>query len=145
MAPAHGFEDYSVFKSMGGFLPSQSEIICHVDGEGNFSNKVQDVVGEELAKELVGKAVLDEGSRHIVQLLGQVGALLKIKRIKHKYPYDWRTKKPVIVTYVILFLFELAFDLLDHRATSQWFADLDTIKEDALSALKDVTFYPSIG
>jgi isoleucyl-tRNA synthetase len=104
MAPAHGFEDYSAFKSMGGFSPSQSEIVCHVDREGNFSSKVQDVVGEECAKELVGKAVLDEGSRQVVQLLRQAGVLLKIKRIKHKYPYDWRTKEPVIVTYLILFL-----------------------------------------
>lgn len=30
------------------------------------------------------------------------------------------------------------------RATSQWFANLDAIKEDALTALKDVDFYPAI-
>ena len=30
----------------------------------------------------------------------------------------------------------------DDRATSQWFANLDFIKEDALNALKDVSFFP---
>ena len=30
----------------------------------------------------------------------------------------------------------------DDRATSQWFASLDFIKEDALNALKDVSFFP---
>jgi isoleucyl-tRNA synthetase len=31
---------------------------------------------------------------------------------------------------------------LDDSATSQWFANLDFIKEDALNALKDVSFFP---
>jgi len=30
----------------------------------------------------------------------------------------------------------------DDRATSQWFANLDFIKEDALNSLKDVSFFP---
>ena len=28
------------------------------------------------------------------------------------------------------------------RPTSQWFANLEGIKDDAIEALKDVTFYP---
>lgn len=29
-----------------------------------------------------------------------------------------------------------------YRATSQWFANLDNIKESALTALEEVTFFP---
>ena len=32
--------------------------------------------------------------------------------------------------------------MVESRATSQWFANLDAIKDDAIAALKDVRFYP---
>ena len=48
---------------------------------------------------------------------------------------------PVIVTYDTSFasLFSIISNFLP---TSQWFANLDGIKEDALSAFKTVLFYP---
>ena len=36
----------------------------------------------------------------------------------------------------------LAITKVFHSATSQWFANLDHIKEDALNALEKVTFFP---
>jgi tRNA synthetases class I (I, L, M and V) len=39
----------------------------------------------------------------------------------HKYPYDWRTKKPTIF-----------------RATEQWFASVGTFRADALEAIEKV-------
>ena len=39
----------------------------------------------------------------------------------HKYPYDWRTKKPTIF-----------------RATEQWFASVGTFRADALEAIDKV-------
>ncbi|KAK4100746.1 isoleucyl-tRNA synthetase [Parathielavia hyrcaniae] len=47
---------------------------------------------------------------------------------RHKYPYDWRTKQPIII-----------------RATAQWFADVGTIKADALRAIDEVRFVPENG
>ncbi|KAK6820473.1 hypothetical protein PG987_014873 [Apiospora arundinis] len=47
---------------------------------------------------------------------------------QHKYPYDWRTKRPVVI-----------------RATEQWFADVAHIKDEALAALKTVRFVPESG
>ncbi|KAJ4463961.1 tRNA synthetases class I-domain-containing protein [Lentinula edodes] len=131
-APAHGEEDYKLFRSYdlissGTQSPStamSNTLICHVH-DGLFSEKVVDVVGPA-AHMLVGKPVLEEGSRGVVELLKQAGRLLAVKRYTHKYPYDWKTDKPIIVT-----------------ATSQWFANLDRIKDDALKALNDVQFYPN--
>ena len=50
---------------------------------------------------------------------------MKEEKIKHRYPYDWKTNSPIIVT-----------------ATSQWFADLSFIKTKALEMLQTVQFYP---
>ncbi|KAJ7234625.1 isoleucyl-tRNA synthetase [Mycena haematopus] len=112
-APAHGAEDYNA-------------IVCHVGSAGEFTSQVTETVGEA-GNVLIGESVLEDGSRKVVELLKQVGALVKIQRIKHRYPYDWRTDKPIIVT-----------------ATSQWFANLDDIKADALTALQDVSFFPPV-
>ncbi len=54
--------------------------------------------------------------------------MLAIHKYKHKYPYDWRTKQPIVV-----------------RATAQWFADVAAIKQRALEALEDVRFIPEAG
>ncbi|KAH9077901.1 tRNA synthetases class I-domain-containing protein [Lactarius deliciosus] len=125
-APAHGAEDYNLFKEKN-LISSTSSIVCHVGDGGLFTSEVEHVVGKEAAKTFVGKPVLDGGSRSVVDLLKDMNRLIKIERFKHRYPYDWKTDKPVIVT-----------------ATSQWFANLDDIKEDALKALETVTFYPHI-
>ncbi|KAK7462821.1 isoleucine-tRNA ligase [Stygiomarasmius scandens] len=123
-APAHGAEDYNAFRSLG-LLAQADSIVCHVDAAGSFSEEVIKVVGENAGKSLIGQPVLDGGSRAVVELLKRTGSLIAIKRFKHRYPYDWKTDKPIIVT-----------------ATSQWFANLDNIKDNALAALRDVKFFP---
>lgn len=44
---------------------------------------------------------------------------------EHKYPYDWRTKKPTIF-----------------RATEQWFASVEGFRHDAMSAIGHVKWFP---
>ena len=72
-------------------------MLCHVDSEGRFTAEVADIVGDASAG-LIGKEVLSNGSKAVVDLLRNVGALLKVQRVKHRYPYDWKTNKPIIVT-----------------------------------------------
>lgn len=98
-APAHGTEDYNLFRAHN-LISSTSSIICHVGEGGLFTSEVAHVVGKEAAETLVGQPVLDGGSRSIVDLLKNMGRLLRIERFKHRYPHDWKTDKPVIVTYV---------------------------------------------
>jgi isoleucyl-tRNA synthetase len=102
-APAHGADDYNLFREQG-FISSTSSIVCHVGEGGLFTNEVVRVVGKEAGKTLLGQPVLDNGSRTIVDLLKYMGRLLKIERFKHRYPYDWKTDRPVIVTYVRIYL-----------------------------------------
>ncbi|KAG1830047.1 tRNA synthetases class I-domain-containing protein [Suillus subalutaceus] len=123
-APAHGAEDYLAFRALG-LLQGPTDIVCHVDDAGKFSPDVAHVVGEEAVQTLVGQEVLKGGNKAIVKLLESTGSLVKVQRIKHRDPYDWKTGEHTIVT-----------------ATPQWFANLDGIKDDALHALKDVQFYP---
>jgi hypothetical protein len=43
----------------------------------------------------------------------------------HSYPYDWRTKQPVLL-----------------RASRQWFIDTNQLKERAIQAVQDVKIRP---
>jgi isoleucyl-tRNA synthetase len=103
-APAHGIEDYNAFRDLELLPPSSSSptqnIICHVDGTGRYIPEIVDVVGMEAAKVLVGKDVLKGGGKATVDLLRSMGedVLLGVEKIKHRYPYDWKTGEPVIVT-----------------------------------------------
>lgn len=46
--------------------------------------------------------------------------------LEHKYPYDWRTKKPTIF-----------------RATEQWFASVEGFREAAMDAIGRVKWVPT--
>lgn len=103
-APAHGAEDYLVFTQLG-LLDTQNPetLICHVDAEGKFSDKVGEVVGPVICNKLHGRDVLVNGTDAIIESLNEMGGvLIREERIKHKYPYDWKTNKPIIVTYEAL-------------------------------------------
>jgi isoleucyl-tRNA synthetase len=94
--------------------------VISVDDEGRFT--------AEAGPLFVGKFVLTEGNDAVLRELQRRGRLLKHENYVHKYPYDWRTKKPVII-----------------RMTKQWFADLSTIKETALKAIEHVKIIPESG
>ncbi|KAF5350978.1 hypothetical protein D9756_008391 [Leucocoprinus leucothites] len=126
-APAHGAEDYHAFQSLN-LLSNPESMVCHVDGEGRFTDGVVNVLGKDVATSVQGKEVLNDGSKAIVDVLRSLGRLVKIQRIKHRYPYDWKTDKPIIVTRI--------------SATSQWFANLDSIKQAASDAMREVQFWP---
>ncbi|KZT55211.1 isoleucyl-tRNA synthetase [Calocera cornea HHB12733] len=123
-APGHGSEDYSALQAIG--LLKERDILSPVDGEGRYTSDILKLVPDEATGDrLLGKQVQDEGNDEVLQLLRDAGASVAVKTIKHKYPYDWKTKTPVIT-----------------RATSQWFANIDGVKEKALRALSSVVFYP---
>ncbi|KAI5475544.1 isoleucyl-trna synthetase [Pseudohyphozyma bogoriensis] len=128
-APAHGVEDWEAFRAYQLARNEQpTDSLCAVDGAGKFSDVLESLVEKETAGKLVGKEVLYAGTKGVIELLTERGALLKEVRVKHKFPYDWRTKKPVI-----------------YRASSQWFANVEAIKEQAVAAINEVDFYPSKG
>ena len=114
-APAHGADDFAVCRERG-----IDEIRGLVDEEGRFSAAAP--------PSLAGLYVLKEGNAAVVSLLRQAAALLALQPVTHRFPYDWRSKTPVIV-----------------RATEQWFTQLDALQADALRALDAVHFHPESG
>lgn len=112
-APGHGLEDYMTGQKY--HLP----ILSPVDDKGNFT---------EEAGEFQGLNVLKDANQAIIDALTAKGSLLKEEAYAHKYPYDWRTKKPTIF-----------------RATEQWFASVDGFRDLALKAIKEVKWIPSQG
>lgn len=116
LAPGHGHEDYEVCKSLS------LEISAPVDNRGHFT---AEAYPKDPAR-LQGLFVQGKGTAAVLDLLGE--NVLYSYKYQHKYPYDWRSKKPILV-----------------RATAQWFADVAGIKEESLKALDDVKFIPSSG
>ncbi|XP_074587991.1 LOW QUALITY PROTEIN: isoleucine--tRNA ligase, chloroplastic/mitochondrial [Curcuma longa] len=110
-APGHGQEDYITGLKYG--LP----IISPVDDEGKFT---------EEAGEFNGQEVLGAGNVAIVKYLDEQLSLVLEEPYKHKYPYDWRTKKPTIF-----------------RATEQWFASVDGFRDMAMDAIGKVNWIPT--
>ncbi|MBP0020815.1 MAG: isoleucine--tRNA ligase [Cyanobacteria bacterium SBLK] len=112
-APGHGQEDFIVGKRYG--LP----ILSPVDERGNFTKE---------AGQFAGLNVLKDANGAIIEALIEAKALLLEESYAHKYPYDWRTKKPTIF-----------------RATEQWFASIEGFREEALKAISEVEWIPSRG
>nr|WP_071107128.1 isoleucine--tRNA ligase [Moorena producens] len=112
-APGHGQEDYGVGQRYG--LP----ILSPVDGDGKFTAE---------AGQFAGLNVLKDANPAIIEALNTAGSLLKEVPYVHKYPYDWRTKKPTIF-----------------RATEQWFASVEGFRDEAINAIASVKWIPAQG
>ena len=54
-----------------------------------------------------GKLVLDDGVKSMIQKLSELDLLIGVENYVHKYPYDWRTKKPIIMRLFSTSLYEL--------------------------------------
>lgn len=116
IAPGHGFEDYEVCTGLDLPIPAP------VDGEGKFTAEAY----PDRPEQLEGLSVQGEGGTAVLDILGD--AVVAVHEYRHKYPYDWRTKKPIII-----------------RATAQWFADVSLIKQPAVASLQSVQFVPETG
>jgi isoleucyl-tRNA synthetase len=112
-APGHGVDDFNTGKKYG--LP----VLCPVDEAGNLTAE---------AGPFAGTNVLKDANPTIIAALEGTGLLLKQERYEHRYPYDWRTKKPTIF-----------------RATEQWFASVEGFRSAALEAIAQVEWLPASG
>lgn len=112
-APGHGQDDFIVGQRYG--LP----VLSPVDDEGNFTAE---------AGPFAGLNVLGDANAAVIKALREARSLLKEEDYGHRYPYDWRTKKPTIF-----------------RATEQWFASVEGFREEALRAIKEVEWIPAQG
>ncbi|WP_414051252.1 isoleucine--tRNA ligase [Macrococcus animalis] len=88
-------------------------VISPVDDKGVFTAEAGEFEG----------LFYDKANPVITERLTEVGALLKLEFFTHSYPHDWRTKKPVIF-----------------RATPQWFASINKVRQDILNAIEETEF-----
>lgn len=115
-APAHGLDDYVACARHG---IDMGPVL--VDDDGLFAPLG---VGHGCG----GKPVLGAGNEAVLARLEATGVAAHREDYEHRYPYDWRTRKPVIM-----------------RATEQWFADLAEVAPAAEAALSTVTMVPETG
>ncbi|KAL0457403.1 UNVERIFIED_CONTAM: Isoleucine--tRNA ligase, chloroplastic/mitochondrial [Sesamum latifolium] len=109
-APGHGQEDYVTGLKYG--LP----VLSPVDDEGKFT---------EEAGQFSGLDVLGDGNVAVIECLDKNSSMIMVEPYKHKYPYDWRTKKPTIF-----------------RATEQWFASVEGFRCAAMDSINQVSWIP---
>jgi isoleucyl-tRNA synthetase len=94
------------------------DILCPVDEKGYMTAEAGKYEGEWI----------EDCSKSVVKDLDDLGYLLKLEWYTHSYPHDWRTKKKVIF-----------------RATAQWFASIESLKDDMIKEIKNVDWYPAWG
>ena len=112
-APGHGVDDFNTGRKYN------LGVLCPVDEAGTLTAE---------AGPFAGLNVLKDANSAIIAALQQAGALLAEAPYGHRYPYDWRTKKPTIF-----------------RATEQWFASVEGFREAALQAIAAVEWLPASG
>ena len=94
-------------------------VLCPVDEAGTLTSE---------AGPFAGLNVLTDANSIIVEALNTAGALLHQRPYRHRYPYDWRTNKPTIF-----------------RATEQWFASIESFRNQAIEAINTVEWLPASG
>lgn len=92
---------------------------CPVDEKGCMM--------EEAGDFLKGQYV-DTANKTVGQKLEELGNLLHLEFITHSYPHDERMRKPIIF-----------------RATVQWFASIEKIREQLLTQIKNVKWHNQWG
>ena len=112
-APAYGVDDFNVGQKY------HLEMVNGVNDQGVLTKESGMFEGLSV----------EDANKEIPNWLKENGYLLKLKKITHSYPHDWRTKKPIIF-----------------RATKQWFCSVDKIRDEILKELDtNVKFHTDWG
>ena len=110
-APGFGEDDYNVGVANG------LEVAVTVNERGIMMENA----GPDFAGQFYDKVVPT-----VIEKLGQL--LLAQEEISHSYPFDWRTKKPII-----------------WRAVPQWFASVSKFRQEILDEIEKVKFHSEWG
>ncbi len=110
-APGFGEDDYNVG------IANDLEVAVTVDSRG--------IMTAEAGPDFEGQ-FYDKVTPIVQEKLGDL--LLASEVITHSYPFDWRTKKPII-----------------WRAVPQWFASVSDFREDILAQIEKTDFKPAWG
>ena len=112
-APGFGEDDFNVGKAYG------LEVAVTVDEKGYMTKNAGADFEGKFYDDVVGL---------VINKLSEANLFLAKEKITHSYPFDWRTKKPII-----------------WRAVPQWFASVEKFRQNILDELDNVNFYPEWG
>ncbi|HFH8855027.1 TPA: isoleucine--tRNA ligase [Streptococcus agalactiae] len=110
-APGFGEDDYNVGIANG------LDVVVTVDSRG--------LMMENAGPDFEGQ-FYDKVTPLVKEKLGDL--LLASEVINHSYPFDWRTKKPII-----------------WRAVPQWFASVSKFRQEILDEIEKINFQPEWG
>ena len=108
MAPAYGESDFDAFTANG-----LSVMVDPIDAEGRFTHQVPPVRGQNVK----------EADRTLVKLLDADRKLLKSERIRHSYPFCYRTDTPLIYKAIptwFVRVSQLRERLVEHNRSIHW-------------------------
>jgi isoleucyl-tRNA synthetase len=91
-------------------------IFCPVGSDGRYTEAAGDYTGMHIR----------DANISVIEDLKERGLLLAQGRITHRYGHCWRCKTPII-----------------YLATEQWFIKISDLKEQMLSEIQKVNWYPS--
>ncbi|MGM0444919.1 MAG: isoleucine--tRNA ligase [Bacillota bacterium] len=94
------------------------EVYAPMDNKGYFTEEAGVFAGMHY----------DKANIKVTDMLKERNLLLELNFIDHQYPHCWRCKGPLVF-----------------RATDQWFASIEDIKEETLKAIHDVKWFPVWG
>ena len=68
---------------------------------GNLYIRTVDDAGKFTAEAgpFAGLEVMKGGNKAVIAALQESGCLVKSEKYIHKYPYDWRSKEPILIRY----------------------------------------------
>ncbi|MGL5438504.1 MAG: isoleucine--tRNA ligase, partial [Metamycoplasmataceae bacterium] len=112
IAPLFGEDDFLIGKK------EKLEMIMHIADDGTINDSAK----------MFNGIFYEDANKEIGLFLDEKKNLLSLKFIKHSYPHDWRTNKPIIF-----------------RGTPQWFVSIKDIKDKIIKQLDKVNFYNQWG
>jgi isoleucyl-tRNA synthetase len=109
-APGFGEDDQRICAENG------IEVVCPVDGSGNFTEEVADWAGTNVL----------EANKPIIQELKRRGVLLRHETYLHSYPHCWRTDEPLI-----------------YRAVSSWYVEVTAFRDRMVELNRTINWIPA--
>ncbi|TNK86789.1 isoleucine--tRNA ligase, partial [Mycoplasmopsis pullorum] len=108
IAPLFGEDDFLIGKK------NKLEMIMHISDTGHIDYDCE-----------YNGVFYEDANQLIINQLTSEKALIKNDKIKHSYPHDWRTHKPIL-----------------YRGTPQWFVSIDNIRSLILLEIEKINAYP---
>jgi isoleucyl-tRNA synthetase len=108
-APAFGEMDFFVCTR------EKIEAVCPVDHNGKFTSEVPEYEG----------TFIKDADKEIIRHLKGKDSVFKHSRIRHRYPFCWRSDTPLI-----------------YKAVDTWFIAVEKIKDKIVSANKQIHWVP---